>query len=171
MEARYEEIINHLHKALSSTEEDEQDFKVMSKALAAVFPSTAFFVWARRTRSTTGKQSSRQRGKNKKKRKTLGTIRVCHCLQVRQRLKWVKGVLLPRTDTGRQNAQRETRHSARGTRRRALDIFIESRSLHEGSCPPPSNKSTGGFLTLRWSCPIPAHNFASPEQYCCLPGI
>lgn len=28
MEARYEEIINHLHKALSSTEEDEQDFKV-----------------------------------------------------------------------------------------------------------------------------------------------
>lgn len=29
VEARYEEIINHLHKALSSTEEDEQDFKVM----------------------------------------------------------------------------------------------------------------------------------------------
>lgn len=28
METRYEEIINHLHKALSSTEEDEQDFKV-----------------------------------------------------------------------------------------------------------------------------------------------
>lgn len=28
VEARYEEIINHLHKALSSTEEDEQDFKV-----------------------------------------------------------------------------------------------------------------------------------------------
>ena len=72
VEARYEEIINHLHKALSSTEEDEQDFKVMSKALAAVFPSTAFFVWARRTRSTTGKQSSRQRGKNKKKREKKG---------------------------------------------------------------------------------------------------
>lgn len=29
VEARYEEIVNHLHKALSSTEEDEQDFKVM----------------------------------------------------------------------------------------------------------------------------------------------
>lgn len=28
VEARYEEIINHLHKALSSTEQDEQDFKV-----------------------------------------------------------------------------------------------------------------------------------------------
>lgn len=28
VEARYEEIIIHLHKALSSTEEDEQDFKV-----------------------------------------------------------------------------------------------------------------------------------------------
>ncbi|CAM9885072.1 unnamed protein product, partial [Discosporangium mesarthrocarpum] len=28
VEARYEEIINHLHQALSSTEEDEQDFKV-----------------------------------------------------------------------------------------------------------------------------------------------
>lgn len=28
VEARYEEIVNHLHKALSSTEEDEQDFKV-----------------------------------------------------------------------------------------------------------------------------------------------
>eukprot|EP00903_Cladosiphon_okamuranus_P007597 g7368.t1 len=27
VEARYEEIINHLHKALSSTEQDEQDFK------------------------------------------------------------------------------------------------------------------------------------------------
>lgn len=28
VEARYEEIINHLHRALSSTEEDERDFKV-----------------------------------------------------------------------------------------------------------------------------------------------
>lgn len=27
VEARYEEIINHLHQALSSTEEDERDFK------------------------------------------------------------------------------------------------------------------------------------------------
>lgn len=29
VEARYEEIINHLHKALSSTEQDEQEFKVI----------------------------------------------------------------------------------------------------------------------------------------------
>lgn len=34
VEARYEEIINHLHKALSSTEEDELDFKVKMCILA-----------------------------------------------------------------------------------------------------------------------------------------
>lgn len=33
VEARYEEIINHLHKALSSTEQDEQDFKVSNLSL------------------------------------------------------------------------------------------------------------------------------------------
>ncbi|CAM9779867.1 unnamed protein product [Pylaiella littoralis] len=33
VEARYEEIINHLHKALSSTEQDEQDFKKRANSL------------------------------------------------------------------------------------------------------------------------------------------
>ncbi|CAM9155535.1 unnamed protein product [Sphacelaria rigidula] len=36
VEARYEEIINHLHKALSSTEEDEQDFKKQAHNLQEI---------------------------------------------------------------------------------------------------------------------------------------
>eukprot|EP00904_Undaria_pinnatifida_P004229 jgi/Undpi1/13807/HiC_scaffold_9.g03458.m1 len=36
VEARYEEIINHLHKALSSTEEDEQDFKRRANSLQEI---------------------------------------------------------------------------------------------------------------------------------------
>eukprot|EP00752_Nemacystus_decipiens_P003183 g2945.t1 len=36
VEARYEEIINHLHKALSSTEQDEQDFKKRANSLQEV---------------------------------------------------------------------------------------------------------------------------------------
>lgn len=45
VEARYEEIINHLHKALSSTEQDEQDFKVNGRTLSSGFVVGSLNVW------------------------------------------------------------------------------------------------------------------------------